>query len=284
MYGTCQYEGLAQRRPLVQQTKKRRRQSHRRLLTKKRNNNKQTIIYLIEQQQENINLLIKRVTELEAKVTKLEGGLAAASHVASVLEEKLEQQYDEIETYSRRPRMIISGLKKDNRTETVEDLSKEVINVIAEMGLDKNQIKQNIDKLHCVGKFNTQTKTQNVMVKFKTHSFKENAYRKKEDIKRQGIKFKPSLTKHRLNTLVDVHKRIKNHPDSNIDFTYPDVHGNLKLKLKLEEDGKSMIRFNTMEDFEHIFINSFLFNFFSLIFRGISDITLYLSIYNCIVN
>ena len=61
---------------------------------------------------------------------------------------------------------------------------------------------------------------QSTIVKFKSHSFKENIYFKRKAIKQRDVKIKPSLTKYRIELLKNTN--IDN-PGTNFFFTYADV-------------------------------------------------------------
>ena len=70
----------------------------------------------IQQQQVTTNERLSRIFKLEERVTALENGLASASHVTSILQEKLTAKSDELEMYSRRPSTVLTELsKKENK-------------------------------------------------------------------------------------------------------------------------------------------------------------------------
>ena len=68
---------------------------------------------IIQQQQVTIDELLARIVKLEERVIVLEGGLASASHVTSVLQEQLTAKTDELEMYSRRSCVVLTGLCKE---------------------------------------------------------------------------------------------------------------------------------------------------------------------------
>ena len=61
----------------------------------------------------------------------------------------------------------------------------------------KEEITNNIDKLHRIGKTD-KNNMQNTIIKFKSHSFKEKIYFKRNEIKQRDFKIKPSLAKHQI--------------------------------------------------------------------------------------
>lgn len=64
----------------------------------------------------------------------------------------------------------------------------------------KDNIERNIDKLRRKGKYNQATKTHPIIVKFKSHSFKDQVYFRQKSMKNSDnyIKITPLLTRHRL--------------------------------------------------------------------------------------
>ena len=72
---------------------------------------------VIQQQQITIDELLVRIVKLEERVIALEGGLASASHVTSVLQEQLTAKTDELEMYSTRSILSLPGyVKKKTKT------------------------------------------------------------------------------------------------------------------------------------------------------------------------
>ena len=84
---------------------------------------------------------------------------------------------NDLETNSRRPCLIVSGVKKE-KNENMENLTKTIIDKMEQTGIPKEKLKTNIDKLHRTGTYQQSTNTQPVIVKFKSDSFKEKIYNK----------------------------------------------------------------------------------------------------------
>ena len=72
---------------------------------------------------------------------------------------------------------------------------------------------------------------------------------------------KPSFTKHRIELLKDANTLITDNPWTNFFFAYPDVHGNLKIRLKDARNGQEVVRFANEKDFNNLFAKSFSFSF-----------------------
>ena len=149
--------------------------------------------------------------------------------------------------------MSLSGYVK-KKTENFNKLKEDVLETLCETGIFKEEISNNIDKLHKIGKTN-KNNTQNTIVKFKSHSFKEKIYFKRKAVK--DVKIKPSLTKHRTELLKNTNTLITDNPGTNFLFEYADVQGNLKIRLKDARNGREVVRFDNEKDFNQLFAKSF---------------------------
>ena len=193
---------------------------------------------LVKQQQQ-IDKLIKRVNQLENNLLK--------------------KKADDLETYSRRSCIHVNGLQKDDH-ENNDNLRKPVVeNISSKTGISKDNIKKSIDKLHRTGKYDQTTKTQPVIVKFTSHSFKEQAYFKRKTIKNSdsNIRITPSLTHHRLELLNLTQSNLQEEYYNKKDDIYPkfsfaDVHGNLKLVLNQPFKNRSVFSFSSVCEFHQI--------------------------------
>ena len=217
--------------------------------------NQATSEVVIQQQQITIDELLVRIDKLEERVIALEGGLASASHVTSVLQEQLTAKTGELEMYSRRSCIVLTGLCKEEN-ENLNKLKEDVVETLCETGISKEEITNNKGKLHRIGKTD-KNNTQNTIIKFKSHSFKEKIYFKRKAIKQRDVKIKPSLTKHRIELLKDANTFITDNPGTNFLFAHADVHGNLKIRLKDARNGREVVRFVNEKDFNNLFARSF---------------------------
>ena len=210
---------------------------------------------VMQQQQIIINELLVRIVKLEERVIVLEGGLPSASHVTSVLQEQLIAKTDELEMYSRRSCIVLTGLCK-GENEKLNKLKEDVVETLCETGISKEKVTSNTDRLHRIGKTD-KNNTQNTIIKFKSHSFKEKIYFKRKAIKQRDVKIKSSLTKHRIELIKDANTLITGNPGTKFLFTYADVHGNLKSRLKDARNGREVVRFANGKDFNNLFAKSF---------------------------
>ena len=168
--------------------------------------NQAASVVVIQQQQIAIDKWLVCIVKLEERVLALEGGLASASHVISVLQEQLTPKTDELQMCSRRSCIVLTRLCKEEN-ENLNKLKEDVVETLCETGISKEEITNNIDKLHRIGKTD-KNNTQNTIIKFKSHSFKEKIYFKRKAIKQTDVKIKPSLTKQGIELLEDANTLI----------------------------------------------------------------------------
>ena len=136
----------------------------------------------LKQQQLLIDKLTSRISALESHVQLLEGKIVIQETVSNLLQQKA----NNLETYSRRPCAILSGIQKSKK-ESRENIKTSVFQNLQKTGLPLEEI-ENIDKLYGVGRFDHETQTQPITVKFKTHSFEEKSTTSKKSLQKQ-LKF-----------------------------------------------------------------------------------------------
>ena len=139
------------------------------------NKNNASLEEQLKQQQLLIEKLTNRINALKSRVQLLEGKIAIQETVNNLLEQKT----DVLEAYSSRSFAILSGIQKP-KEETQENIKTSVLENPQKTGLLKEEIERNIDKLHRVGRFDRETQTQPIIVKCRTHSFKEKIYHQRK--------------------------------------------------------------------------------------------------------
>ena len=133
----------------------------------------------LKQQQLLIDKLTSRISALESHVQLWEGKLVIQETVSNFLQQKA----NNLETYSRRPCAILSGIQKSKK-ESRENIKTSVFQNLQKTGLPLEEL-ENIDKLHRVGRFDHETQTQPITVKFKTHSFEEKSTTSKKSLQKE---------------------------------------------------------------------------------------------------
>ena len=148
----------------------------------------------------------------------------------------------DLEAYSRRLCLIVSGVKKE-KNENMENPTETIIDKLEQTGIPKEELITNIDKLHRTGPYQPSTNTQPVVVRFRSHSFKEKIYSKRKNVNR-NIKLVPSLTRRRSQLLNKLQIALNDSKENGIldavKFVFADVHGSLKLVLQNHYKNRSV--------------------------------------------
>ena len=79
----------------------------------------------------------------------------------------------------------MSGVKKEKNAK-MENLTETIIDKLEQTGILKEELKTNIDQLHRTGPYQHSTNTQPVMVKFKSHNFKEKNYDTRKNVNKKA--------------------------------------------------------------------------------------------------
>ena len=177
--------------------------------------------------------MLLRIESLEQKVEKLEGSLETSHQVNKVLRgevDRLNEELDNNEQYSRRTCIVVSGIETDLH-ESPDSLYQKIKNLtsnhLKEDSVHPNAFDMEFDKCHRIG--TPKNGRQSVIVKFRSDSFRERMYKAKRSLPK-GIKFRVSLTKRRIQILEKANEKVKD--VVKVKFAYADLNGNLKLLLQ----------------------------------------------------
>ena len=206
--------------------------------------------------------LKKKLKELEEKVTKLENKnnileeklirLESSNQVISRVNDELSKEIDRIDQYSRRSNLLIKNMFLPEE-ETQNQLTQKVENFIKK-DLKMESAVRDIDKLHRTGKVKTSNgkKSQNVIIKFKSHATRYAVLQQKK--KAKNFKLCPNLTRKRGKLWYDATQIVDSIPG--IDFVFADIHGDMKMRLKNErDDGKIVFQFETLNELNDLIVS-----------------------------
>ena len=189
------------------------------------------------------------LAQMEARLRKVEGEqvivqsiLCIKDTVASLLSKRITQ----LEQYSRRYSVIVKGIPID-QNERFGGLREKVAKLVdesqAEISFD------DVDKFHRNGP--RIDGKQDVIVRFKSHSAKEEFFFKRKSIPEAArVKIQPSLTPAAKKLLGAANEEInffkRGDLENSPDFALPDVHGNLLLKFSKPTTDGLFVRFDSL--------------------------------------
>ena len=196
-----------------------------------------------------LELLKKKITDLEDRVVKLECKNAVLTQVTEVLRKEV----DRLDQYGRRSNVVIRNVEVPNN-ETQEHVEQKVDQIIGSLNVPNAT--QDIDKTHRIGRVKIDEKNnkkyQNIVVRFRSHRTRYAVYTKRKDLQ-NNVKLNPHLTQHRgkvLHDSVEFCKEI-----DGVDYTFANLHGDLCVRLSEKVNDKNIIKgFNTLDELQNILI------------------------------
>ena len=163
-----------------------------------KNNNVKELTARVNAMEIRLKELEEKNVKLERSVEQLESRVAVSENVSA----KLVIELDRLDQYHRRPNILIrNAFLPEN--ESHKKVCETVHKIIGE-DLSLPDAVDDIDKLHRVGKVKTREgkKSQDIIVRFKTHKSRYDVYQDKK--KARNVKIAPNLTKRRGKLLYDV--------------------------------------------------------------------------------
>ena len=145
--------------------------------------------------------LKKENNELTKNLNCCTGEIHAFEQQIKVLNDKIDNMDDK----QRKDNLIISGLNED-MNENNEQCHKKTVKFIREK-LNVPEI--NIAAAHRIGKYKSQDKNRDVLVKFRTHDERDMVFRKKVNLKGQNIFIKEDFCKETLDIRKNLLPKLK---------------------------------------------------------------------------
>ena len=184
---------------------------------------------------------------LKARVTVLEDQVGVATNISNVLKTEVER----LDQYQRRYNVILKNVALPKK-QTQEGDEKFVKNLFTKE-LNLPDVYDEVDKLHRLGRPRSgdgdNKKTQDIIVRFKSHSARYKVYDGRK--KSKSTKIRPNLTKHRGKLLYLASKFVEELDP--VHFVFAGEHGDLKLRLKEKtDDDKQYFEFKSMEELKEI--------------------------------
>ena len=139
----------------------------------------------------------------------------------------LKNETDDLQQYQGWYCIVIDRLRT-SLSETTNQVTEKAEKVLTEnLQFNPEEVNYQIDKCHRIGPINTKDGMQSTTVWFKTHSYREAVYLKKENATKNK---KSNFSSHEEEKLTYAYNNADKLPE--IDFFYADIHSNLKFCLK----------------------------------------------------
>ncbi len=203
--------------------------------------------------------LEKRLLKVEADQVKTDSLMYIKDNVTDLLSKRINQ----LEQYTRRYSVVVKGIPYE-RNEKYDSLKEQITKIIEQANCETSI--DDVDKFHRNGP--RDGTSQDVIIRFKSHSAKEDLYNKRKTIKLERIKIQPSLspeTKRLLgaaNDLVGTYTGKHDTSDARVsykncpDFVFSDIHGNLLVKMSQRTENGMFFRFDSLVNLQTIIQNN----------------------------
>ena len=207
----------------------------------------------LNEQKIHIHLQNEKISQLEKRISTLEGDLVQTKAHFSVRDHVIEALRGEIhrlQQYTRRYSVTIKGIDKE-KDEKPEDLREKVLKLVTDVNSTTQE--PDIDKFHRNGR--RVGKEQDIILRFKSHSAKEVFYKARKNLinTRKEVKIRPSLSNNQINLLRDAEAVVeefnfKEEIMNPVDFVFANVHGQTQVKLREDFRGSPFLSFNTIPE------------------------------------
>ena len=162
---------------------------------------------------------------------------------------KLQDELDELEQYGRRSCIRFNGIPEVSN-ESSEDVFNNIVDMFVRVGIE--DIEQNIDRAHRIGKYTIkkkkiEKKCKSIIVKSTSFRYRTKAYRKKKNLD-NGVTAHVDLTKKRHSLLRKANDLVRNRDE--VLFCYANI--NCRLKLKWAGQSKQDKFFSSLDEFNEI--------------------------------
>ena len=180
------------------------------------------------------------------KIDELETRVAVSENVSA----KLRIEIDRVDQYQRRSNVVLKHVDLPDDNDNEKD--KVVVKNVFEKELKLQNVVSSIDKLHRIGKVkeNNGKKTQDIIVRFKSHHSRYTVINKRKDAK--SVKIRPNLTKNRNNLLFEANEFVEN--IEQVDFCFANVHGDINVRMKEELNGRQVFSFDSMDSLKSLLV------------------------------
>ncbi len=184
----------------------------------------------------------KRMNYMEGEIRILNSKI----HVQERVTDALRGEVNRLQQFTRRPCVAIHGIEK-RRSESSNELRSAVETVIDSVNSTVSM--SDVDKFHRNGRI--KDGKQQVIVRFKSHSSKEDFYRARKN--QNDCRIYPSLTKTQLSLLHEARDMLKDYKynESNTvnppESIFADIHGDIQVKFAKKTNKGMFVKIRSLE-------------------------------------
>ena len=219
------------------------------------NHQTQTINQLIEKtatQEKQIDSLHREIRILNFQIDETSSRMV----VKDIVSDRLKEEVQKLRQYTRRYSVTVSGIGKV-RDEDQEKLGQNIEGLLKQVNSTTSMA--DVDKFHRNGPIND--RQQDIIIRFKSHSAKENFYKARKPLQTQtDIRIRPSLSDHNVkllkqsrNAIDELDKDIMSNPP---EFVLANMHGDIQVKFQKKSSRGLFVTFNSLQGFYRVVANA----------------------------
>ena len=217
--------------------------------------NMASLFDMISSNRQQIDMLSRELSQSKRHIDKLERDMEVTHSLLKVKDcviQGVQGELRRVQQFTRRYSVIIAGIEKTDRKETIDNLRPKVEDIVSKVTSPTTIA--DIDKFHRNGP--AKGTKQDVIVRFKSHSAKEEFYKGRKTLPAdlKHIKIRPSLSPDQQALLDEARELLDEYHHGGYvgenppDFVFANVHGVIQLKMKNRtKDGL----FITVKDISH---------------------------------
>ena len=215
---------------------------------------------VINNQTQVINSLVEKVNNQGVVIAKLKNDLQRNVSLIAVKDcvfAALEKEVHRLQQYTRRYSVVVTGIEK-KRGEKIDGLKKDIEDLIEKV--ESSTTMADVDKFHRNGP--VKDGEQDVIIRFKSHSAKEDFYKKRKTTNDANIKIRPSLSTHSKYLLHAAQDHMKQYEDNHSimsnrpEFVFANLHGVLQVKFQKATKRGLFVGFESLEELACIIANA----------------------------
>ena len=217
--------------------------------------NMELLYDMFRSNRQQIDMLSRELTQSKGQIAKLERDMEVVHSLLKVKDcviQGVQGELRRVQQFTRRYSIIIAGIEKTERKESIESLRPKVEDIVSKV--TSTTTVADIDKFHRNGP--AKGTKQDVIVRFKSHSAKEEFYKGRKTLPEElkHVKIRPSLSPDQQALLDEARELLDDYfhggyvGENPPDFVFANVHGEIQLKMKnRSKDGL----FITIKDITH---------------------------------
>ena len=201
--------------------------------------NMESLYDMIRSNRQQIDMLSRELSQSKGHIDKLKRDMEVVDSLLKVKDcviQGVQGELRRVQQFTRRYSVIIAGIEKTDRKESIDNLRPKVEDIVSKV--TSTTTVADIDKFHRNGP--AKGTKQDVIVRFKSHSAKEEFYKGRKSLPEhlKHVKIRPSLSPDQQALLDEARELLDEYHHGGFvgenppEFVFANVHGVIQVKMK----------------------------------------------------